>query len=128
MAWLKTSILLAATVGILAAGTASAQTTTSPEIKATLEGNSISNEDEIQYFNPDGTTIYQKGSKSVSGRWRIDGDKLCSDVSTDVRLLDSGGKGKVWQCHAVMGDRKRIAFLIEGHAYSWTVSEGKKVR
>ncbi len=128
MSWLNTSMLLAAPAVILAAGTVSAQTMKSPEIKATLEGNSISNEDEIQYFNPDGTTIYQKGSKSESGRWRIEGDKLCSDVSTDVRLLDSSDKGAAWQCHAVMGHRKRIAFLIDGHAYSWTVSEGKKVK
>ena len=39
-----------------------AQTLTGAEIRAALEGNSISNENEVQYFNPDGTVLYQKGN------------------------------------------------------------------
>ena len=62
-----------------------AQTLTGAEIRAALEGNSISNENEVQYFNPDGTVLYQKGNQRVSGRWSVEGDKFCSDVSTDVR-------------------------------------------
>ena len=57
------------------------------EIRAALEGNSISNENEVLYFDPDGTVLYQKGSTRVSGRWGVEGDKFCSDVSTDVRPL-----------------------------------------
>ena len=62
-----------------------AQTITGAEIRAALEGNSISNEHEVQYFNPDGTVLYQKGSTRMRGRWGVEGDKFCSDVSTDVR-------------------------------------------
>ncbi|MDQ0558494.1 hypothetical protein QO004_000267 [Rhizobium mesoamericanum] len=124
----KASLMLAAAVVALPASVVLAQTMTSMEIKTALEGNSISNENEVQYFNPDGTAMYQKGSQTTSGHWRIEGDKLCSDLSTDVRLLDAEDKRTGWQCHAVMGDSKRIAFVIAGHAYSWTVSKGNKVK
>lgn len=127
MTLFKASTMLAAAVAVLPAGMAQAQTMTSVEIKAALEGNSISNENEVQYFNPDGTAIYQKGSKRANGHWRIEGDKFCSDVITDVRLLGAEDKREGWQCHAVIGDSKRIGFLVENHADSWTVSKGRKV-
>jgi len=126
MTCIKASTMLAAAVAVLPPGMAMAQTMTSAEIKAALEGNSISNENEVQYFDPDGTAIYRKGSKRANGHWRIEGDKFCSDVSTDVRLLQTEDKRVGWQCHAVLGDSRRIAFLIGDHADSWTVSKGRK--
>ena len=62
-----------------------AHTMTGAEIRAALQGNSISNENKVQYFNPDGTVLYQKGNEKGSGRWGVEGDKFCSDVNPDVR-------------------------------------------
>ena len=120
MASFRATTTIAAAVLILPVGVASAQTMTGAEIKAALGGISISNENEVQYFNPDGTAIYQKGSKRVTGKWGVEGDKFCSDLRTDVRPPH-------WRCYPAIGDNKRIAFIIESHAYSWVVSEGKKV-
>lgn len=85
MAGFRAPKMVAAAVLILPVGEASAQTMTGAEIKAALEGNSISNQNEVQYFNPDGTAIYQKGGKTITGKWGVEGDKFCSDLSTDVR-------------------------------------------
>ena len=53
-----------------------AQTITGAEIRAALEGNSISNEHEVQYFNPDGTVLYQKGSTGDARPLRgVEGDR-----------------------------------------------------
>jgi hypothetical protein len=113
---------------IMPVGVVSAQTMTGAEIKAALEGNSISNENEVQYFSPDGTAIYHKGAKRVTGNWGVEGDKFCSDLSTDVRPSPDAAKNVPgWKCHPAMGDKKRIAFIIDLHAYSWVISEGKKV-
>ena len=102
-----------------------AHTMTGAEIRAALQGNSISNENEVQYFNPDGTVLYRKGSKRASGRWSVEGDKFCSDVGTDVRppLEDE----PAWQCHPAISGKNYIAFIIDRHAYSWRISEGKKI-
>ena len=126
MAWFRLRAISA--LLILPVGVASAQTWTSVEIKAALEGNSISNEDEVQYFNPDGTAIYRKGSEKVTGRWGVEGDKFCSDVNIDARY-PAEGEGRVgeWKCYSVIGDAKRIAFIIDRHASSWVISEGNKV-
>ena len=100
---------------------------TGAEIRAALEGNSISNENEVQYFNPDGTVLYQKGSKRLSGRWSVEGDKFCSDVSTDVRPpLEAEPNRAAWQCQPAIGDEKPIAFIIDRHAYSWSDFRGQE--
>ena len=105
-----------------------AQTLTSAEIRAALEGNSISNENEVQYFNPDGTVLYQKGSQRMSGRWGVEGDKFCSDVSTDVRPLSGAEPNRAaWQCYPAISGKNSIAFIIDRHAYSWRISDGKKI-
>ena len=105
-----------------------AQTMTGAEIRAALEGNSISNENEVQYFNPDGTVLYQKGNKRTSGRWGVEGDKFCSDLNTDVRPpLEAEPSHAAWQCYPAISGNKHIAFIIERHAYSWRISEGKKI-
>jgi len=59
------------------------------------------------------------------------GEKV-PDHPHDPRHMRDGAIGAEdkragWQCHAVMGDSKRIGFLVENHADSWTVSKGKKV-
>ncbi|MEK1948805.1 MAG: hypothetical protein AAAB36_25050, partial [Ensifer adhaerens] len=101
------------TLIVLPVGVASAQTMTSAEIKAALEGNSISNENEVQYFNPDGTAIYRKGSEKVTGQWGVEGDKFCSDLNTDDRY-PAEGQDRVgeWKCYPTIGDKKRISFII----------------
>ena len=43
-----------------------AQTIAGADIRAALGGNSISNENEVQYFNPDGKVLYQKGSTRMT--------------------------------------------------------------
>ena len=105
-----------------------AHTMTGAEIRAALQGNSISNENEVQYFNPDGTVLYQKGNKTASGRWGVEGDKFCSDVNTDVRPpLEAEPDRAAWQCYPAIGAEKHIAFIIDRHPYSWRISEGKKI-
>ena len=105
-----------------------AQTITGAEIRAALEGNSISNENEVQYFNPDGTVLYQKGNKTASGRWGVEGDKFCSDVNTDVRpQLEAEPDRAAWQCYPAISGKNSIAFIIDRHAYSWRISDGKKI-
>ena len=113
---------------ILPTGVASAQAMTSAEIKAALEGNTISNENEVQYLKTDGTAIYRKGDVKVTGRWGVEGDKFCSDLNIDARY-PSEGEGRVaeWECYTTIGDKKHIAFIIDRHAYTWSVSEGNKV-
>ena len=104
------------------------QTMTGAEIRAALQGNSISNENEVQYFNPDGTVLYQKGSKRASGHWDVEGDKFCSDLSIHVRPpLEAEPNPTAWQCHPVVSGKKHIAFIIDRHAYSWRISKGKKI-
>ena len=113
---------------ILPVGAASAQTMTSVEIKAALEGNTISNEVEVQYLDPDGTAIYRKGDEKVTGRWGIEGDKFCSNLNTVARYPPPGeGRVGEWKCYPVIGDKKRIAFVIARHADSWVISEGNKI-
>ena len=105
-----------------------AHTMTGAEIRAALQGNSISNENEVQYFNPDGTVLYQKGNKTARGRWSVEGDKFCSDVNPDVRPpLEAEPNPAAWQCHPAIGAENHIAFIIDRHAYSWRISEGKKI-
>ncbi|UVK36969.1 hypothetical protein LHFGNBLO_003948 [Mesorhizobium sp. AR10] len=124
MAYFPTSTMVAAAVLVLSVDTASAETMTGAEITAALEGNSISNENEVLYFNPDGTAIYRKGNKRTTGRWGVEGDKFCSDISWDVYPAKNVPG---WKCNPAIGDSKRIAFLIEGHPSAWVVSKGRKV-
>ena len=53
----------------------------------------------VQYFNPDGTVLYQKGSTRMRGPLGVEGDKFCSDVSTDVRHPSEAEPNRAaWQC------------------------------
>ena len=126
MVWFRAPAMV--TLIILPVGVASAQTMTSAEIKAALEGNSISNENEVQYFNPDGTAIYRKGSEKVTGKWGVEGDKFCSDINIDARY-PAEGEDRVgeWKCYPATADKKRISFIIDRHMNSWVISEGNTV-
>lgn len=113
---------------VLPVGVASAQAMTGAEIKAALEGSTISNENEFQFFKPDGVAIYRKGNAKVTGRWGVEGDKFCFDLNIDARYPAPGADMITeWECYSVTGDEKRVSFIINQHASPWVISEGNKV-
>ena len=109
----KTSMVAA--VVLAATAHAHAKDLTGAEIKSTLSGNSITASDEVQYFSPDGTTIYKTGGKRTTGHWMVEGDEYWSDMS--------GAK----KCYPVTGAKGSVSFIIGGKAYKYKVTKGQKV-
>lgn len=103
-------------VAMLTGGTAYAKELSGADITAVLSGNSISASDEVQYFNPNGSTIYKTGGKRQTGKWSVEGNKYCSNLS--------GGK----KCYVVEGGKGSISFIVDGKPYKYNVSKGQKVK
>ena len=107
-----TKISIAIALVLAAAASAHAKDLTGAEIKSTLSGNSITASDEVQYFNPDGTTIYKTGGKRTTGHWMVEGDEYCSDMS--------GAK----KCYPVTASKGSVSFVVGGKAFA----KGQKIK
>lgn len=68
------------------------------EIKAALSGKTVSGKHEgkvwTQSFNKNGATTYTSDSGPSPGRWRVDGDRYCSQWPPASR----------WDCYDMSGD------------------------
>ena len=69
-----------------------------PEIKAALTGNTVSGEHKgkawNQSFEKNGVTTYTSESGPSPGRWRVEGDRYCSQWPPASR----------WDCYEMSGD------------------------
>src|SRR5262245_35085292 len=95
---------------------ASAKDLKGAEITAALSGNSITASDEVQYFSPNGETIYKTGGKRTTGKWFVEGDTYCSDMS--------GAK----KCYPVTMTKSTIAFVVGGKSYKYKLVKGQKIK
>ena len=99
---------------------------TGAEIELLLTGNTIDGEAtkgrSLQYFDKSGATTYQDaGGQPSQGRWRMQGDKYCSNWPP------SDG----WSCYAVEGDPAAtpptVTFIGDsGKRYPGNVLAGRK--
>jgi hypothetical protein len=95
-----------AAIGIAAAAHAEEKRMTGAEISAALTGNSVdgtwSGSEYRSYFDPGGTTIYQrKGTPATQGRWSVKGDQYCS-------VWEPSGES----CYDLARDRDTIIWIV----------------
>ena len=101
---------------LIFAGYSAAADLSGDEIRTILSGNTITAQDEVQYFNPNGTTIYEGYGERSNGWWMTEGNQYCSTVSGFKR------------CYPVTGNSEKVTFTAKGKSYSYMVTKGQHLK
>jgi hypothetical protein len=102
---MRTALIVSGTI-LAFSTTASGQSLSGDQIRATMIGNTFSGVEDgksySEHLNPNGTISGRSASGSYSGRWRISGNRIC--------FLYPEGHWSKWDCTEVSLDGDRITW------------------